>query len=89
VVTSTGSALALLGLYLLSCHFVRAVRDRNFIRTSDGSIAHARDEFRFAAMVGARSGPIVGQQYGPPTEDEEHTSFQRAPLKRAISSADQ
>jgi hypothetical protein len=37
---------------------------RNFTRTSDGSIAHARDEFRYAAMVGARSGLIVGQQYG-------------------------
>jgi hypothetical protein len=29
---------------------------RNFTRTSDGSIAHARDEFRYAAMIGPGRG---------------------------------
>lgn len=51
---------------------------RNFTRTSDGSIAHARDEFRYAAMVGARSGLIVGQQYGP-APGEPHTTFNGQP----------
>ena len=51
---------------------------RNFTRTSDGSIAHARDEFRYAAMVGARSGLVVGQQYGP-APGEEHITFHGQP----------
>jgi hypothetical protein len=51
---------------------------RNFTRTSDGSIAHARDEFRYAAMIGARSGLVVGQQYGP-APGEEHISFNGQP----------
>ena len=51
---------------------------RNFTRTSDGSIAHTRDEFRYAAMVGARSGLVVGQQYGP-APGEEHITFNGQP----------
>ena len=51
---------------------------RNFTRTSDGSIAHARDEFRYAAMIGARSGLIVGQHYGP-APGEEHITFHGQP----------
>jgi hypothetical protein len=55
----------LAGAYLL----VMAYRD--FTGTSDGSIAHARDEFRYAAASRARSGLVVGQQYGPaPGEDQ-------------------
>jgi hypothetical protein len=53
---------------------------RNFTRTSDGSIAHARDEFRYAAMVGARSGLVVGQQYGP-APGEEHITFHGLPRR--------
>jgi hypothetical protein len=48
---------------------------RSFTRTSDGSIAHARDEFRYAAMIGARSGLVVGQRYGQAEPGEEHTTF--------------
>jgi hypothetical protein len=51
---------------------------RDFTRTSDGSIAHARDEFRYAAMIRARSGLIVGQQYGP-APGEEHITFNGQP----------
>jgi hypothetical protein len=51
---------------------------RNFTRTSDGSIAHARDEFRYAAMIRARSGLIVGQQYGL-APGEPHTTFNGRP----------
>ncbi len=51
---------------------------RNFTRTSEGSIAHARDEFRYAAMTGARSGLIVGQHYGP-APGEEHITFHGRP----------
>ena len=51
---------------------------RDFTRTSDGSIAHARDEFRYAASIGARSGLIVGQQYGP-APGEEHITFHGQP----------
>jgi hypothetical protein len=51
---------------------------RNFTRTSDGSIAHARDELRYAAMIGARSGLVVGQQYGP-APGEEHITFHGQP----------
>jgi hypothetical protein len=61
---------------------------RNFTRTSDGSIAHARDEFAYAAMVGASSGLVVGQQYGLPGPGEEHTSFRGRPrwmFKRAAA----
>jgi hypothetical protein len=53
------------GAYLV----VMAYRD--FTGTSDGSIAHARDEFRYAAAIRARCGLVVGQQYGPaPGEDQ-------------------
>jgi hypothetical protein len=52
---------------------------RNFTRTSDGSIAHARDEFRYAAMVGARSGLVVGQRYGQADPEEAHTTFYGQP----------
>ena len=55
------------GAYLL----VMAYRD--FTGTSDGSIAHARDEFRYAAASGARSGLVVGQQYGPAPGEEQIT----------------
>jgi hypothetical protein len=61
---------------------------RNFTRTSNGSIAHARDEFRYAAEVDARSGLVVGQQYGPPAPGEEHTTFNGRPrwvFKRAAA----
>jgi hypothetical protein len=61
---------------------------RNYTRTSDGSIAHARDEFRYAARVGASSGLVVGQQYGPPGPGEERTSFHGLPrwvFKRAAA----
>jgi hypothetical protein len=52
---------------------------RNFTRTSDGSIAHARDEFRYAARVGARSGLVVGQRYGQADPEEAHTTFYGLP----------
>jgi hypothetical protein len=52
---------------------------RNYARTSDGSIAHARDEFRYAARVGARSGLVVGQRYGRAEAGEEHTTFYGLP----------
>jgi hypothetical protein len=55
------------GAYLV----VMAYRD--FTGTSDGSIAHARDEFRYAAAIGARSGLVVGQQYGPAPGEEQIT----------------
>jgi hypothetical protein len=48
---------------------------RYFTGTSDGSIAHARDEFRYAAGIGARSGLVVGQRYGQADPGEEHTTF--------------
>jgi hypothetical protein len=37
---------------------------RNFARGADGSIAHARNEFRYARSVGAVCGLVVGQQFG-------------------------
>ncbi|HEV2894659.1 MAG TPA: hypothetical protein VG411_12960 [Actinomycetota bacterium] len=52
---------------------------RDFTRTSNGSIAHARDEFRYAASIGARSGLIVGQQYGPAPQGEQRTTFNGQP----------
>jgi hypothetical protein len=55
------------GAYLV----VMAYRD--FTGTSNGSIAHARDEFRYAAAVRARCGLVVGQQYGPDAEEEQIT----------------
>jgi hypothetical protein len=55
------------GAYLV----VMAYRD--FTGTSDGSIAHARDEFRYAAAVRARCGLVVGQQYGPAPGEEQIT----------------
>lgn len=60
------------GAYLV----VMAYRD--FTGTSNGSIAHARDEFRYAAAIGARSGLVVGQQYGP-APGEEHITFNGQP----------
>jgi hypothetical protein len=61
------------GAYLV----VMAYRD--FTSTSNGSIAHARDEFRYAAAVGARSGLVVGQQYSPAAPDEQHITFNGQP----------
>jgi hypothetical protein len=55
------------GAYLV----VMAYRD--FTGTSDGSIAHARDELRYAAAIRARSGLVVGQQYGPAPGEEQIT----------------
>ena len=61
------------GAYLV----VMAYRD--FTGTADGSIAHARDEFRYAAATGARSGLVVGQQYGPAGPTEQHITFDGQP----------
>ena len=55
---------------------------RNFTRTADGSIAHARDEFRYAAAIGARCGLLVGQQYGPAAPGEEHITFNGQPRRK-------
>ena len=53
---------------------------RWFTGTSNGSIALARDEFRYAAKVGARSGLVVGQQYGRARNaEEEKTTFNGRP----------
>jgi hypothetical protein len=52
---------------------------RSFTRTSNGSIALARDEFRYAAGIGARCGLVVGQRYGPATPDEATTTFYGLP----------
>jgi hypothetical protein len=55
---------------------------RWFTGTSNGSIALARDEFRYAAMRGARSGLVVGQRYGPVDEEDEeeaNTTFNGLP----------
>jgi len=55
---------------------------RWFTGTSNGSIALARDEFRYAAKKGARSGLVVGQRYGPVPEDqpaEANTTFNGLP----------
>jgi hypothetical protein len=55
---------------------------RWFTGTSNGSIALARDEFRYAATRGARSGLVVGQQYGPVDEEDEeeaNTTFNGLP----------
>jgi hypothetical protein len=71
-------------------HIIDMVRDlpgaylvvmsyRNFARTANGSIAHARDEFRYAAAVGARSGLVVGQRYGQAEAGEERTTFYGKP----------
>jgi hypothetical protein len=46
---------------------------RDFTGTSDGSIAHARDELRYAAAIRARCGLVVGQQYGPAPGEEQIT----------------
>ena len=56
-------------------HVIDLISDR----TSNGSIAHARDEFRYAASIGARSGLIVGQQYGPAAPEEQHITFHGQP----------
>jgi hypothetical protein len=63
------------GAYLV----VMAYRD--FTGTSNGSIAHARDEFRYAAASGARSGLVVGQQYGPAGPQEQHITFHGQPRR--------
>jgi len=63
------------GAYLV----VMAYRD--ITGTSDGSIAHARDEFRYAAATGARTGLVVGQQYGP-APGEEKITFDGQPRSR-------
>jgi hypothetical protein len=58
---------------------------RWFTGTSNGSIALARDEFRYAASRGARSGLVVGQRYGPVPEDqplEANTTFNGLPRWR-------
>ena len=58
---------------------------RYFTGTSNGSIALARDEFRYAAKKGARSGLVVGQRYGPVPEDqpeEAKTTFNGLPRWR-------
>jgi hypothetical protein len=53
---------------------------RWFTGTSNGSIALARDEFRYAARAGARSGLVVGQQYGPVLDEAEaNTTFNGLP----------
>jgi hypothetical protein len=57
------------GAYLV----VMAYRD--FTGTSNGSIAHARDEFRYAAATGALCGLVVGQQYGPAPGEEQITFY--------------
>ena len=59
---------------------------RDFTGTSDGSIAHARDEFRYAAATGARSGLVVGQQYGP-APGEEHITFNGQPRRDLLRAA--
>jgi hypothetical protein len=58
---------------------------RWFTGTSNGSIALARDEFRYAASRGARSGLVVGQRYGPVPENqpqEANTTFNGLPRWR-------
>jgi hypothetical protein len=59
---------------------------RWFTGTSNGSIALARDEFRYAAKAGARSGLVVGQRYSPvpPDGDPEEaiTTFHGLPRWR-------
>jgi hypothetical protein len=54
---------------------------RRFTGTSNGSIALARDEFRYAARRGARSGLVVGQRYGPEPEAP-NTTFNGLPRWR-------
>jgi hypothetical protein len=69
------------GAYLV----VMAYRD--FTGTSNGSIAHARDEFRYAAAIRARSGLVVGQQYGPARPDEQHITFAGQPRRDFLRAA--
>ena len=69
------------GAYLV----VMAYRD--FTGTSDGSIAHARDEFRYAAATWARCGLVVGQQYGPAGPDEQHITFNGQPRSDFLRAA--
>jgi len=58
---------------------------RNFAKRPDGSIAHARDEVRYARSVGARCGLVVGQQFGdvPPPKITFHGRDRRAFAKAA------
>jgi CheY-like chemotaxis protein len=60
---------------------------RDFTGTSDGSIAHARDEFRYAAATWARCGLVVGQQYGPAGPDEQHITFNGQPRSDFLRAA--
>ena len=60
---------------------------RNFTGTSNGSIAHARDEFRYAARTGARLGLVVAQQYGPAPAGEEHITFAGQPRRNLTRAA--
>jgi hypothetical protein len=60
---------------------------RNFTGTSNGSIAHARDEFRYAASTGASVGLVVGQQYGPAPPGEEHITFAGQPRRNLTRAA--
>jgi hypothetical protein len=60
---------------------------RNFTGTSNGSIAHARDEFRYAAQTGARLGLVVAQQYGPASPGEEHITFAGQPRRNLTRAA--
>jgi hypothetical protein len=69
------------GAYLV----VMAYRD--FTGTSNGSIAHARDEFRYAAATRARSGLVVGQQYGPAEPNEQHITFNGQPRRDFLRAA--
>ena len=69
------------GAYLV----VMAYRD--FTGTSNGSIAHARDEFRYAAATRARCGLVVGQQYGPAGPDEQHITFNGQPRSDFLRAA--
>jgi hypothetical protein len=54
---------------------------RNRTRGLDGSIALARDEFEHVAGIGARSGLVVGQQYGPAREEEARITFNGQPRR--------
>jgi hypothetical protein len=70
----------------LSGAYLVVMSYRNFTHTSDGSVAHARDEFRYAATTGASCGLVVGQQYGPAAPGEEHITF-RGKSRRAFARA--
>jgi hypothetical protein len=48
---------------------------RNQAAGDNGSIALAREEFDYAAQRWAKSGLVVGQQYGPPEDNLPNVSF--------------